>query len=399
MSPAAPRGVIFAGGGTGGHIFPAVAVLERLRETQPDLRALFLCSTRDIDARILGALPARHWNDGCHWSASALRGCPVPDRNDADAPPTAYLPIPAAPLAFSLRGLTRFAWKWGGAVRAARAALQQMKADCADLRILATGGFVAAPVAQAARVERIPLILLNQDAPPGKANRWIARRAARVLTTADAGRPDWEPIPPVVRRAALAPADAPTCRQRLGLDPRRPTLFITGASQGSRSVNEFAAAFAAAHDADLSGWQAVHQTGAEDSAPWRRAWEEAHVPAVVEPFFDEMGLCWGAADLAVSRAGAGSVAEAWANRVPTLFLPYPYHRDQHQRFNAEPLERAGGAAIERDLIEPHANLRTAGSRLRALLAEEHTCARMRAALAALGPVDGAERLARVLRSG
>jgi UDP-N-acetylglucosamine--N-acetylmuramyl-(pentapeptide) pyrophosphoryl-undecaprenol N-acetylglucosamine transferase len=363
------RGVVFAGGGTGGHIFPAIAVLEELLHHDPQLPALFLCSTRDVDARILTAA-----------------GFP-------------FEPVPAAPLTMSPGGLAEFAWRWGGAVRAPRAALQRMKQECAgDVRVLATGGFVAAPVAQAARVERIPLILLNQDAPPGKANRWIAHHAASIFTTAAVDRPRWTQIPPVVRRAALAPGDAPHCRRQLGLDPNRPVLFVTGASQGSRSVNDFLAAFVRANADTLraGGWQAVHQTGAADNAPWRAAYDDAGIPAIVEQFFDAMGLCWGAADCAISRAGAGSVAEVWANRVPTLFLPYPYHRDQHQRLNAQPLEQAGGAIIETDVIDPQRNLDAAGPTLLTLLRDPHRRTTMRTALARLGPVDGAERLAAAL---
>ncbi|HZW11282.1 MAG TPA: UDP-N-acetylglucosamine--N-acetylmuramyl-(pentapeptide) pyrophosphoryl-undecaprenol N-acetylglucosamine transferase, partial [Phycisphaerales bacterium] len=312
-----------------------------------------------------------------------------------DALRTTYLPIPAAPLALSPRALARFAWRWGGAVRAAREALRRMKAECSDVRILATGGFVAAPVAQAARIERVPLLLLNQDAPPGKANRWIARIADSIFTTAQVDRPGWTPIPPVVRRAALAPGDAAQCRRELGLDPERPVLFVTGASQGSRSVNEFLAGFVRAHAAELraDGWQVIHQTGSADNATWRAAYDEAGIPAVVEQFFDSVGVCWGAADAAVSRAGAGSVAEVWANRVPTLFLPYPYHRDQHQRLNAEPLVRAGAALIERDHIQPEPNLAHAGPALLDLLRSPTRRHSIRAAVGGLGPVDGAARLA------
>lgn len=361
-------GVIFAGGGTGGHIFPAVAVLEVLRERQPDIKAKFLCSPREIDARILRAQGA------------------------------VFTPIPAMPLSVHPVRLAKFVWSWGGAVRAARAELQQMKAECESVRVLATGGFVAAPVVQAARAERVPMVLLNQDSPPGKANRWIARHASQVYTTAEVGREGWERIPPVVRRAAVAPGDAAECRRQLGLDPDRPVLFITGASQGAQSVNEFVAAFIRKNAGFLrdNGWQIIHQTGAENNDPRREACADAGVPAVVEQFFDAMGVCWGAADLAVSRAGAGSVAEAWANRVPTVFLPYPYHRDQHQRQNAEPLERVGGAVIETDRIDAGVNLAHAGERIRELLGEPTARSAMREALLGLGPVDGAVRLASAL---
>src|SRR5690606_17160522 len=103
---------------------------------------------------------------------------------------------------------------------------------------VAMGGFVAAPCAQAARVEKVELALVNLDAVPGKANRWIARRADRVLTAADVGPPEWARIGAIVRRQALAPGSPAACRAALGLDPDRPVLLVTGASQGARSLNE-----------------------------------------------------------------------------------------------------------------------------------------------------------------
>jgi UDP-N-acetylglucosamine--N-acetylmuramyl-(pentapeptide) pyrophosphoryl-undecaprenol N-acetylglucosamine transferase len=111
-----------------------------------------------------------------------------------------------------------------------------------------------------------------------------------------------------------------------------------------------------------------------------------------------MAEVWGAADVAVSRAGAGSVAEAWANAVPTLFLPYPYHKDQHQRFNAGPLEEAGAAVIADDLIEAGANAAGAGQILVQLLTDESRVGALRAGLRELGPADGARRIAEMLRS-
>lgn len=362
------RSVVFAGGGTGGHLFPALAVLEHLHQRDPDLHALFLCSTRKIDAQILSAANVE------------------------------FAPIPALPLRSKPTELARFILNWGGAVRESRHQLQQLRAECGRVCVLATGGFVAAPVAQAARAEHLPLLLLNQDAPPGKANRWIASRAASIFTTAGVDRPSWQPIPPVVRRAALALGSPAECRQRLGLDPDRPVLLVTGASQGSRSVNEFAEAFAKANAAELSadGWQAIHQTGAADNTPWQDAWQGAGVPAVVEKFFDAMGDCWGAADVAISRAGAGSVAEVRANRVPTVFMPYPFHRDQHQRLNAEPLAESGGAVVTKDAIDAATNLATAGTHVLALMRDPNRRNTMRDALAALGPVDGAQRIAAAL---
>jgi len=112
-----------------------------------------------------------------------------------------------------------------------------------------------------------------------------------------------------------APADSLECRSRLGMDPRRYTLMITGASQGATSINSFAVEFALANALMFQGgransWQIIHLTGSGADEAVREAYAEAGVAAYVTPFLNDMGLAWGAADLAISRAGASSVAEA-----------------------------------------------------------------------------------------
>ena len=152
------------------------------------------------------------------------------------------------------------------------------------------------------------------------------------------------------------------------------------------------------------GWQAIHQCGPAtlggggefDEKAITAAYEKAGVPAIVRPLFREMGRVWGAADVAISRCGAGSVAEAWANRVASVFLPYPYHKDEHQRLNAIPLEKAGGAVIVKDHVDAAANEADAGAILLELLAEPEKREAMREKLRELGPPDGAGAVARAI---
>lgn len=373
------RVFIFAGGGTGGHIYPALAIAEKLIEIDPSVRIRVLCSTRDVDARIL--------------KDETLAGRAVE-----------FTPIDARPFGASPRVLWRLMTGWGASVRASREAIRAEAAH-GTVHVVAMGGFVAAPAAQAARAERVPLTLVNLDATPGKANRWIAKRADRVFTASKIDEAHggvasgWTLVPPIVRKAALAPGDTGECRRRLALDPSRPTLLVTGASLGAKSINLGVTRYAAEADTPLKreGWQIVHQTGKDGVDEVRDAYKAAGIRARVEPHFKEMGLAWGAADCAVSRAGAGSVAEAWANRVPTLFMPYPYHKDQHQRVNARPLVDAGGAMMIDDAIEPDANARALGVALPHLM-ERETIAAMRGALEKLGMCDGAERVGRGLIS-
>lgn len=360
-----PRVFLFAGGGTGGHIFPALAIYEQLAARGPT-RAVFLCSDRPLDGRILG-------REHVH-----------------------YRSIPAKPFGVRPRALLRFVRSWGPAVRSSRMVIQDRRRAGEEVTVVAMGGFVAAPVVHAAKAEGVPVLLVNMDAVPGKANRWIARRVERVVTSTPVPGEPWAQVPPIVRAAAKADKDAAACRGALGLDPAVRTLLVTGASQGARSINDLLRHMLGERPELFAGWQVIHQTGAGEDATVKEAYEAAGVRALVKPFFERMAEAWGAADLAVSRAGAGSVAEAWANAVPTLFMPYPFHKDQHQRYNARPLEAAGAAIIADDLVEPGANAAGAGQALAELLSDEDRREALRSGLRDLGPADGAARIAEML---
>lgn len=373
---------IFAGGGTGGHLYPGLAIAAELRALaattgDPDsARCVFVCSDRALDARILKAA-------GVEFAAS-----------------------PAKPIILRPLGLARFIASWGKSVRHARAIIARERKAGQKVVVVAMGGFVAAPAVQAARVELVPMLMVNLDAVPGKANRWIARhvRRAREGVGCVTAAPvvgeharKWESIPPIVRREMLEARDQSACRIRLGLDPARPVLMVTGGSQGARSVNEFVTEFARSADGNsaLKGrrWQVLHQTGNEADAAAESAYRAAGVDAVVRAFTPDMGDWWGAADLAIARSGAGNVAEVWATRTPTLFLPYPFHRDEHQRHNARVVVEAGGALLARDWIESARNIREHGPLLAELLTDPGRLSVMRGKLESLGPADGASRLA------
>lgn len=365
---------VFAGGGTGGHIFPALAIAEHFSALDPGSRWLIACSDRPLDSSILQRARAEH------------------------------VVTPAKPFGIRPRALARFARSWGPSVRQGRGILREAQAQ-GPVVLLSMGGFVAAPYVQAARAQQVPVLLVNLDAVPGKANRWISKRAQRVVTVADVeGWSQWERIPPIVRTAAKASGSPQECRAALGLDPESLTLLITGGSQGAESVNALVQRLLETAPEAFSGWQVVHQCGKASEpveAALERAYVRAGVPARVSSFIHEMGVALGASDLVLGRSGAGTVAEVWANGVPAIFLPYPYHQDEHQRANARPLERAGGALVVTDLIDPTANATAPdgpGTRLIGLLRDAPERARMRACLQKLGPADGAERVAQMARA-
>jgi UDP-N-acetylglucosamine--N-acetylmuramyl-(pentapeptide) pyrophosphoryl-undecaprenol N-acetylglucosamine transferase len=357
---------LFAGGGTGGHLYPGLAIAEHFASVAgSDADAHFICSTRPLDAEILKAETA------------------------------AFTPIDAAPFGMSPGRLLKFLPAWGKSVKQASAIIRDASGR-GSVHLVAMGGFVAAPAVQAARKLNVPVTLVNLDATPGLANNWIAKRAQRVLTALPVPGKHWTVAGPIVRREALPPADAPTCRRQLGLDPLKPTLLVTGASQGASSINQAMVKLVTDRPAHLAGWQVLHQTGNRDTDEVRKAYDRADIPAVVEPFVRQMGVWWGAADAAISRSGAGSVAEVWASRVPTIFMPYPYHKDQHQKANAMPLVEAGGAILLEDRIDAGANAAPLATTLVGFIRNPSRLLAMRASFEKLGPADGAARVAAAL---
>jgi UDP-N-acetylglucosamine--N-acetylmuramyl-(pentapeptide) pyrophosphoryl-undecaprenol N-acetylglucosamine transferase len=374
-SPAArpiPLTILFAGGGTGGHLYPGLAITEAFPEalaqtsSNRDFRSIFLCSDRAIDRRIL---------ENAHAQFQVIR---------------------AKPLILRPVGLARFALALPRAIRETRAIIRRERAEGREVILAAMGGFVAAPCVRAAKLARIPIVLVNLDAVPGKANEWIARRVDRILTSAPVSRPGWAPIGPIVRAAARPQGSPADCRLAFGLDPDRPMLFISGGSQGARSINALFIAFAQHHAHDLRSWQILHQTGAGEASAVEAAYRAAGLRAVVREFLDPIGPAWGAASLAVCRAGAGTVAEVWASRCPALFLPYPHHADQHQTANAQALCNSGAAVLELDHIDPALNLAHAGQTMLELLRTPTRLDAMRAAAATLGPAHGAASAASAL---
>jgi UDP-N-acetylglucosamine--N-acetylmuramyl-(pentapeptide) pyrophosphoryl-undecaprenol N-acetylglucosamine transferase len=147
----------------------------------------------------------------------------------------------------------------------------------------------------------------------------------------------------------------------------------------------------------MRNWQVLHITGPTKESDMAAAYAQLGVPAQVMPFCDTMGLAWGAATVAISRSGAGSVAEAWANAVPTIFLPYPFHKDDHQRLNAGPIVAAGGAVLLKDLVDAPANASQLAAPMLELVCGEAKREAMAAALRATTPIDGAEAVAQWVR--
>lgn len=363
---------IFAGGGTGGHLFPALSVVESLRAMGEPPDVSFFCTDRPIDRDILG--PA-----------------------GVEAVPQCVQPFPAKPWLWP-----RFLLRWHQSVRFCLARFHSRRPAV----VVGAGGYASGPPVYAAARLGIPTFLLNPDALPGRANQHMAAKAkvSCVFAQWDVTREHFPssvrvevsgcPVRPGFRQAADLPADA--VRASFGLDPRRPTLLVTGASQGARTINE--AMLSLAGDVAAAGWQVLHLSGAADADRVGRAYLEASGGAVfkVLPFTERMPEAMAAADLIVSRAGASTLSEIQALGKPSILFPYPYHRDQHQRHNAAVLADAGAAVLLDDQKDAAANAARLGPVLRQLMSDATRRAEMASAASRLDCPQAADRIAAVL---
>jgi len=355
--------IFFAGGGTGGHIFPGLAIAERVGERPVQCNCHFLVSTRSLDAQIM-----------------RQHGLP-------------YTPLPVGPLPGRLWNpvaVAGFARAWFAGVNRVQKLIRQIR----PAAVVATGGYVSGPAVAAAARAAVPVVMVNLDTPPGRANRWMARRAAKIFT-AGAGWPGAEPIGVPLRRSAVGPHDQGLARRALGLDRGRRVLLVTGGSQGANTLNQMMVHLVARPQvrAAFDRWQVLHLVGTHAVEPVRQAYEQAKIPARVQPFCDQMGLAWSAAAFAISRSGAGGVAEAHANATPTLFLPYPFHKDQHQKHNVRALVQIGGAQVHDDLVDPVANADRWADSLAALMGDPLRLKHMTQAMRRDPPNNGAATVA------
>ena len=354
---------VIACGGTGGHLFPGLAVAEELRAGGHEV--LLLVSEKAIDERALRAFPDM----------------------PRETLPSVGLVAVFSPAAF------KFAGRMLTSYRKCAAIIDRFRPDA----VLGMGGFTGIAPLAAARRRGIPAYIHDSNAIPGKANRLGARFCREVLL----GFGECAPYFPgrEVRvtgtpiRSELV-VDVPAkarARRVLGLEPEGRTLLVMGGSQGAAGINRLMSG-AAAHLGD-AGMQVIHLSGERDAADLRAAYRDAGVSAVVMPFCDRMQDVYAAADLAVSRSGAASLTELSWFGLPAVLIPYPHAAEDHQTLNARIFERAGAARI---LPEHEATGASLAAMLKSLLASGASLESMAAAAQSLAPRDAAKRVAGVL---
>jgi UDP-N-acetylglucosamine--N-acetylmuramyl-(pentapeptide) pyrophosphoryl-undecaprenol N-acetylglucosamine transferase len=283
-------------------------------------------------------------------------------------------------------------------VAAARRLIRRHRFDV----VCGMGGYVTLPVAVAARLERVPVVLHEQNAVPGIANRLAARVASRIALGVKQAATGFPVGRTVVVGNPVRPELARLDRQGLhaeglaafGLDPERRTLFVFGGSQGARRINQALVA-ATGHWPQPERVQVLHACGRRDEADVRAAWAAADpegrgLLVKVVPFVERMDLAYAAADLALTRAGAVTMAELTATGTPAVMVPLPHAAADHQAANARAVVAAGGAVMVDDAALDGASLVRAAA---PLLADPDRLAAMGAAMRGLAHPAAAEELA------
>jgi UDP-N-acetylglucosamine--N-acetylmuramyl-(pentapeptide) pyrophosphoryl-undecaprenol N-acetylglucosamine transferase len=346
--------VVLAGGGTGGHVIPALAIAQQLKKDF-GAEVLFVGTPRGMENRLV---PAAGFD---------LKLVKVGALNRVS-------------LATRLRtivDLPRAVWD-------ASRMLAEFRADV----VVGVGGYASGPAMAAAILKRIPTVAFEPNVVPGFANRKIARwvTAAAVQfeqtgkffrnfqVTGVPVRPAFFEIPP--RQANSSP----------------PTLLVFGGSQGAHAINEAVMAALPELQAKVPGLHIIHQTGERDFNDARAAYESAGIDAEVSPFITDMPGIFARADLLVCRSGASTVGEVTAAGKPAVFIPFPRAADDHQKVNAQALVNAGAAAL---LEETNLTAESLSETVAALFADRNRLAQMGQAAKKLAHPNAAQDVAKM----
>ncbi|MFZ6992996.1 UDP-N-acetylglucosamine--N-acetylmuramyl-(pentapeptide) pyrophosphoryl-undecaprenol N-acetylglucosamine transferase [Curtobacterium sp. RRHDQ66] len=343
---------LFAGGGTAGHVNPLLAVADRLTERSPEDSVIVLGTAEGLESRLV---PMRGYE---------LLTIP-------------RLPFPRKPNAAALRFPTAF---WA-AVKRTEQIIREREVDV----VLGVGGYASAPAYIAAKRTGTPIVVHEQNAKPGLANRLAAFLTkyvgvtfsnTRLRNSRVVGMPLRREIESLDRRASRAEGLA-----EFGLDPARPVLLVTGGSSGARSINRTINRTAATIVG--AGWQVLHVVGGKsDIGP-----SELDGYTVL-PYCDRMDLAYAASDFVVSRSGAGMVCELTAVGLPSVLVPYPVGNGE-QRHNARDVVGAGGAVL---VADEEFDQDWVTFQLLSILQDRSRIANMAVQAGSVGHRDGADRM-------
>lgn len=302
--------VIIAGGGTGGHLFPAVAVGEAMMRERPATEVLFVGTTAGLEARWMPASGLRYELFEVH----GLRGHSAAERLKATA-------------------------EFVASLGEARKLLRSFGADL----VVGAGGYASAPMAIAAIMARKPLVLMEENTRPGLSNRMLWRFARKVFVGFDETASFFGP------KAMVTGNPVRFAKEPIPLRPHDPLqILVLGGSSGAHRLNEGMLSALKNSRESVIKINLSHQTGEVDVGLVKAGYAALGCQAQITPFIDDMASALAAADLVIARAGAMTVSEVALAARPAIFVPYPFHRDHQQELNARVLERRGAAVIVRD---------------------------------------------------
>ncbi len=350
--------VLIAGGGTGGHVFPMVAVAEALRAESADVDVTFVGTGRGIETRVIGQADEK---------LELLDVLPLRGRG--------------------VGGFVKGAWRAMRVLGEARSLVKRVDPDV----VFSVGGYAAGPVTLAARSCGVPVTLLEPNCVVGFTNRILApivRRAYVCFPETRASFRDervrWTGVP---LRSRFEPS-AYAASERL-------RVLVMGGSQGALALNETVPRALAACLQRHPHVDVVHQTGRDKDPAVRALYTELGIMDRVEvtTFIDDVAAALASADIVIERSGAGSLAELCAIGRAAILVPYPYAADDHQRHNAESLERDGAAVC---VVQADASVERLEEEIEDLLSNRDRRQRMAAKAADRGRPDAAATVARDL---
>jgi UDP-N-acetylglucosamine--N-acetylmuramyl-(pentapeptide) pyrophosphoryl-undecaprenol N-acetylglucosamine transferase len=361
--------VLLAGGGTGGHIYPALSIAEAIKRRVPAVEFIFVGTEHGLEASLVP-------RSGYKLETISLYGFQ-----------------------------RRLSWRncknmvlLAGSMLAVQHILKRFQPDV----VIGTGGYVCGPVLLMAAWAGIPTLVQEQNAFPGVTNRILGRFVDMVAVgyAAAAAKFSGHKARVVVSgnpvRQDLLPKDRAAALQFFGFQPEVPTILVTGGSQGARSINQ-AALTLHRRMAGRTDVQLLHVTGQADYDEVKKvltneglAVDDPAKGRLVLPYLHEMPLALAMTDLAISRAGAIGLAELMLLGIPSVLVPYPHASENHQEINARALESQGAAVVVKD-AELSGDLLY--ETVTALLADQERLQKMAAAAAGMGHPNSADELA------
>jgi UDP-N-acetylglucosamine--N-acetylmuramyl-(pentapeptide) pyrophosphoryl-undecaprenol N-acetylglucosamine transferase len=363
-----PARIAIAAGGTGGHVMPALALGEALRDAAPETELLYFSGRREQEVR---------------WYGQAG---------------VAPVQLAATPLGKGVSAKTRGALNALRAYLQARKYIRRWKPDC----VVGFGGYASGPCLLAASRMGLPTVIHEQNAVAGKTNRWLAKRTAAVATTyagafGDMNLARLETTGNPIRKSVLAGCPKEKARRHFGLKPDCPTLLVSGGSQGAMRLNEALLSLLGQKErASGATWQALWIAGAGNIEEVEKGLAETGPPLLfvkIVPFAVEMGLAYAAADAVLCRAGSNSLGEAAAFGLPMIAVPFPWAAENHQLRNALHYAEAGACIVlEESSFSPESVMDTVDS----ILGDDERRSRMSEAARSLARPDAARSLARLV---